>query len=104
MQLKLHFDSHPKVRELGYETLEMKLWVALAEAGLLVGPGLSKVNIFCCPTYSCAGNMFSANPSGTSASNPGHFRISFSTAKVTNIASAGALLKLIPPSIPSSRT
>lgn len=32
--------------ELGHEALEMKLWVALVEAGLLVGPGLSKVLAF----------------------------------------------------------
>jgi aromatic amino acid aminotransferase I len=45
--INLHFDSHPmaKTRELGHEALEMKLWVAL-EAGLLVGPGFSKVLAF----------------------------------------------------------
>lgn len=74
--LKLHFDSHPKVGELGHKTLEMKLWVELAEAGLLVGPG----------------SMFSANPSGASPSDPGHFRISFSYAEFKDLRKAVEIL------------
>ncbi|KAF8974320.1 pyridoxal phosphate-dependent transferase [Flammula alnicola] len=64
--LQLNFDSHPKIKELGQEALEMKLWIALAEGGLLVGPG----------------TMFSASQSEASDGFPGHFRFSFSNAEL----------------------
>ncbi|KAJ6599100.1 pyridoxal phosphate-dependent transferase [Mycena vulgaris] len=59
--IKIHFDQHPSFATLGSESLEMKLWIELAEAGLLVGPGA-----MFCPT----GDYVSEKS--------GHFRISFS--------------------------
>jgi len=70
--VRLHFDRHPKVTELGQESLEMKLWVALAEGGLLIGPG----------------NMFAADRTGDKASTPGHFRISFSNSEYDDLKKA----------------
>jgi len=67
--LKLHFDNHPEVKGLGPEALERKLWIALAEAGLLVGPGY----------------LFSANPSKAGGNSIGHFRISFSNAEFEDL-------------------
>ena len=40
LQLKFSFDNHPAVHEFGSETLEEKLWIALAEANLLVATGI----------------------------------------------------------------
>lgn len=40
-QLQFHFEDHPKFKELGEETLEMQLWIKLAEGGLLIGPGMT---------------------------------------------------------------
>ncbi|KAJ7276368.1 pyridoxal phosphate-dependent transferase [Mycena haematopus] len=59
--LKVHFDEHPSFKKLGAESLEMKLWIELAEAGVLFGPGV----------------MFSATGDWSSETS-GHFRISFS--------------------------
>ncbi|KAJ6539317.1 pyridoxal phosphate-dependent transferase, partial [Mycena capillaripes] len=59
--LKLHFDQHPSINTLSAEDLEMKLWIELAEAGVLFGPG----SMFC-PT------------ADWSSEKTGHFRISFS--------------------------
>ncbi|PPQ94958.1 hypothetical protein CVT25_003930 [Psilocybe cyanescens] len=70
--LQFHFEDHPKFKELGEETLEMQLWIKLAEGGLLIGPG----------------NMFAANKSASSASYPGHFRISFSNAEDNDLTKA----------------
>ncbi|EPQ59207.1 PLP-dependent transferase [Gloeophyllum trabeum ATCC 11539] len=36
--LKVHFENHPKFRK-GDDSNEMKLWIALAESGLLIAPG-----------------------------------------------------------------
>jgi len=59
--LKINFDQHPSFTSLGAEGLEMKLWIELAEAGVLFGPGA----MFC--------------PTGDwSSETSGHFRISFS--------------------------
>ncbi|KDR83779.1 hypothetical protein GALMADRAFT_110657 [Galerina marginata CBS 339.88] len=68
--LRLHLDNHPKVQEVGQEDLEMKLWIALAEGGLLIGPG----------------NMFAADK--TKSAYPGHFRVSFSNAEHENLKKA----------------
>jgi len=59
--LKLHFDQHPSFATLGAKDLETKLWIELAEAGVLFGPG----------------SMFSATGDWSSETS-GHFRISFS--------------------------
>lgn len=37
--MSLHFDGHPKFKKFGQESLELQFWTALADAGLLVGPG-----------------------------------------------------------------
>ncbi|KAJ7179162.1 pyridoxal phosphate-dependent transferase [Mycena filopes] len=59
--LKIHFDQHPSISSMTAKDLEMKLWIELAEAGVLFGPG----------------SMFS--PTGDwSSETSGHFRISFS--------------------------
>ncbi|KAF8913865.1 pyridoxal phosphate-dependent transferase [Gymnopilus junonius] len=68
---QLHFDGHPQLRELGQETLEMKLWTALAEGGLLIGPG----------------SMFSADKA-IEMSSQGHFRLSFSNATYDDLKKA----------------
>ncbi|KAK7049551.1 hypothetical protein VNI00_005582 [Paramarasmius palmivorus] len=60
--LQLHLEDHPLYGQLDSTALELKLWTALAEAGLIVGPG----------------DMFSAHPGQNGASPHGHFRISFS--------------------------
>ncbi|KAJ7700049.1 pyridoxal phosphate-dependent transferase [Mycena rosella] len=62
--IKVHFDQHPSFATLGAESMEMKLWIELAEAGVLFGPGA----MFC--------------PTGDYASErTGHFRISFSNSE-----------------------
>jgi aromatic amino acid aminotransferase I len=66
--MKLHLDQHPSFTPGDEDTLEIKLWIKLAENGVLFGPGW----------------MFSAkgmteNPDSTDS---GHFRISFSNAEV----------------------
>ena len=40
-KLQFHFDSHPKASEVEEKSLEQRLWIALAEAGVLFGPGRS---------------------------------------------------------------
>ncbi|KAF5370081.1 hypothetical protein D9758_001083 [Tetrapyrgos nigripes] len=60
--LEMHFDDHPSFAELGYKKLEMKLWIALVEAGILFGPG----------------QMFAATPVTDETDGTGHFRVSFS--------------------------
>jgi len=65
--MKLHLDQHPSFTPGDEDTLEMKLWIKLAENGVLFGPGW----------------MFSAkgmieDPDSTDS---GHFRISFSNAE-----------------------
>ncbi|KAJ8701767.1 hypothetical protein PTI98_000520 [Pleurotus ostreatus] len=61
--LQLHLDNHPSFDGNG-ETLEMQLWIDLAEAGVLFAPGW----------------MFSAKEENTDVPGEGHFRISFSNA------------------------
>ncbi|KAJ7047399.1 pyridoxal phosphate-dependent transferase [Mycena alexandri] len=58
--LKIHFDQHPSIATTAKD-LEMKLWIELAEAGVLFGPG----------------SMFSPTQDWSSERS-GHFRISFS--------------------------
>jgi hypothetical protein len=86
LQLKFSFDSHPDVQELGSETLEHKFWVALAEAGLLLGPGTwiqqSCMRFENDSLFAIAGDMFAADSSLKSSGNIGHFRISFSYGNV----------------------
>lgn len=62
-QVSLNFEGHPKLADEGQQSLEMKLWVKLAEAGLLLSPGeiFSSVSL-------------PDNPQEL----PGHFRLSFS--------------------------
>ncbi|KAF8192568.1 pyridoxal phosphate-dependent transferase [Pholiota molesta] len=67
--MSLHFDSHPKFKKFGQESLEMQFWTALADAGLLVGPG----------------TMFSARQLEAPDSAPGHLRISFSNAEFADL-------------------
>ncbi|KAK7061696.1 Aminotran-1-2 domain-containing protein [Favolaschia claudopus] len=62
--VKIHFDQHPSFGTMDTETLEMKLFIALAEVGVLFGPGA----------------MFSAT-GDWSSDKSGHFRISFSSAE-----------------------
>ncbi|KAF5322822.1 hypothetical protein D9619_000291 [Psilocybe cf. subviscida] len=61
--VSLNFEGHPKLADEGQQSLEMKLWVKLAEAGLLLSPGeiFSSVSL-------------PDNPQEL----PGHFRLSFS--------------------------
>ena len=44
-KLQFHFDSHPNVSEVEEKSLEQRLWIALAEAGVLFGPGMSSRRI-----------------------------------------------------------
>ncbi|KAG9219324.1 hypothetical protein CCMSSC00406_0001734 [Pleurotus cornucopiae] len=78
--LQLHLDNHPSF-DGDEETLEMQLWVDLAEAGVLFAPGW----------------MFSAKESNTDAPGNGHFRMSFSNAEFEDmkkaIATFGAVIR-----------
>lgn len=67
-KLKVHLDSITKYTSLDEddETTEKKIWVALAERGLLISPGW----------------IFAANTEEEALSNEGHFRISFSNVEV----------------------
>jgi aromatic amino acid aminotransferase I len=60
----------------GQRALETKLWVALAEAGALVGPGW----------------MFSCDPVINDTPGQGHFRISFSNAGIYCVTSYAFLV------------
>ena len=44
-KLQFHFDSHPDVTEVEEKSLEQRLWIALAEAGVLFGPGMFSIRI-----------------------------------------------------------
>ncbi|KAJ7228693.1 pyridoxal phosphate-dependent transferase [Mycena pura] len=59
--LKVHFDQHPSFVTLGVKELENKLWIELAEAGLLLAPGV----------------MFKPTDDWSTVKS-GHYRISFS--------------------------
>ncbi|KAJ7781266.1 pyridoxal phosphate-dependent transferase [Mycena metata] len=65
--LKIHFDQHPSIATTTAKDLEMKLWIELAEAGVLFGPG----------------SMFSPTQDWSSERS-GHFRISFSNSERQN--------------------
>lgn len=60
--LKLHFENHPSFSKVGYKALEEKLFVMLAENGVLFGPGY----------------IFSATTVTEDTPGDGHFRLSFS--------------------------
>jgi len=60
--VELHLEEHPSFSSLGYKALETKLWTDIAEAGVLLGPGV----------------IFSASPVEDDTPGYGHFRISFS--------------------------
>ncbi|KDQ64466.1 hypothetical protein JAAARDRAFT_201799 [Jaapia argillacea MUCL 33604] len=70
--LKIHFQSYPSYGDRD-ETLEMKLWVALAEAGVVLGPGW----------------FFAADiEDSPDGARDGHFRISFSNAELDDLKKA----------------
>jgi len=60
--LQMHFEHHPLFPSHGSKALETKLWLALAEAGLLLA----------------SGGAFAGGPEVQLTSDLGHFRISFS--------------------------
>ncbi|KAG7449369.1 PLP-dependent transferase [Guyanagaster necrorhizus] len=62
--LKLHLEDHPSYTAVGYKPLELKLWSALADHGVVFGFG--------------QGSMFSASEVTDETKGDGHFRISFS--------------------------
>ncbi|KAF8076347.1 pyridoxal phosphate-dependent transferase [Lyophyllum atratum] len=70
--LNLTFDHHPSFAAVGHEALEMKLWIALAEAGVLFGPGY----------------MFATDPEASDRKHTGHFRISYSNAEYEDMRKA----------------
>lgn len=70
--LQFHFDRHPNATEVEEKSLEQRLWIALAEAGVLIGPG----------------EMFAADPSQGEVDGSGHFRISFSNAQHSDLKRA----------------
>lgn len=67
--LKVHLENCPRTVREDEEPLEIQLWAAVAEAGVLLGPGW----IFSTNTVS-GGPLFSEH---------GHFRIAFSDAQVS---------------------
>ncbi|KAG6919406.1 hypothetical protein DXG01_006289 [Tephrocybe rancida] len=71
-QINLVFDNHPSFVDIGPEALEMKLWVALAEAGVLFSPG-----------------HFFAADSAQGDYARGHFRVSFSNAESDPMSDLG---------------
>lgn len=70
--LQMHFEHHPLFPSHGSKALETKLWIALAEAGLLFGPG----------------SMFASEGKVQLGSDVGHFRISFSNAELVDLEKA----------------
>jgi aromatic amino acid aminotransferase I len=75
--MKLHLDQHPSFTPGDEDTLEMKLWTALAENGVLFAPGW----------------IFSGTGMNGDSDSTGHFRISFSNAEVRIFKSANAFAK-----------
>jgi len=69
--IQFHFDSHPNVTEVEEKSLERRLWIALADAGVLFGPG----------------EIFAADLSQGEV-DYGHFRISFSNAEYSDLRKA----------------
>ena len=45
VQLKVMFDGHPNFDEEEPQSLEKRLWIALAEGGLLLGPGKHETHL-----------------------------------------------------------
>ncbi|KIK93495.1 hypothetical protein PAXRUDRAFT_144943 [Paxillus rubicundulus Ve08.2h10] len=71
--IKLHLDQHPSYTPEREETLEMQLFVQLAEDGVIAAPGW----------------VFSAAAmAGSGDETPGHFRISFSLAEFSDLQKA----------------
>ncbi|EGN93075.1 hypothetical protein SERLA73DRAFT_172428 [Serpula lacrymans var. lacrymans S7.3] len=73
--MKLHLENHPSFAQEDGETLEMKLWTQVAEAGVLFGPGW----------------MFAPDAFSTSVmeeNEVGHFRISFSNSEFADLKKA----------------
>ncbi|KZS93370.1 PLP-dependent transferase [Sistotremastrum niveocremeum HHB9708] len=79
--LKVHLDSITKYTSLDEddETTEKKIWVALAERGLLISPGW----------------IFAANTEEEALSNEGHFRISFSNVEAEVMKKAVGILSSV---------
>ncbi|KAF9058171.1 pyridoxal phosphate-dependent transferase [Panaeolus papilionaceus] len=77
--LRMHFENHPRISECDEETLEQKLWVALAEAGLLLCPGV----------------YFAANPLDEEVKASGHFRLSFSNSEFSELNKAVDILSAV---------
>ncbi|OCH95918.1 PLP-dependent transferase [Obba rivulosa] len=69
--IKMNFENHPSIKSDPEETLEMKLWTKIAEAGVLIAPGW----------------YFAANEDIPDAGR-GHFRISFSNAEYPDLKKA----------------
>ena len=71
LQVTVHFDSLPAVPEPedpeAPRTHEMRLWIRMAEAGVLVAPGF----------------FFASSPE-MAESNEGHYRIAFSMGPVSS--------------------
>ncbi|KAI0650413.1 PLP-dependent transferase [Trametes meyenii] len=72
--LKMHFENVQGFRAGDEDTLELKLWTKLAEAGVLIGPG----------------RYFNAEDEDLGTAE-GHFRISFSFASDTELKKAAAI-------------
>ncbi|KAH7887779.1 pyridoxal phosphate-dependent transferase [Phlebopus sp. FC_14] len=73
--MKLHLDEHPSFTPGNEESMEMKLWVRLAENGVVFSPGW----------------MFNAGVMGVdkvTGGESGHFRISFSNAEYSELRKA----------------
>ncbi|GLB33773.1 putative aminotransferase class I and II [Lyophyllum shimeji] len=67
-----NFEHHPAFTAIGHEALEMKLWIALAEAGVLFGPG----------------SIFTTDPKAAERGYTGHFHISFSDVEYQDMEKA----------------
>lgn len=81
-QVKLHLENHPKFGSIPTNELEKLLWIELAEAGVLFGPGLSIFQyIFVLFDSGRSGQMFASEYDEKA---DGHFRISFSNAEVSS--------------------
>ncbi|KAF8640115.1 hypothetical protein AX17_001351 [Amanita inopinata Kibby_2008] len=89
--LRMHFEHHPLFPSSGSGELETNLWTALAEAGVLFGPGKFHTREFyekLDKARTNQGNMFVAQPEPETSSGFGHFRVSFSNAEFTELKSA----------------
>jgi len=80
--LNLIFEHHPSFSTIGHKALEMRLWIALAEAGVLFGPGY----------------MFAADSAADDEGethDTGHFRISFSNAEYEDMKKAIVIFSFV---------